>query len=182
MIHPSCSRRPGLTLVETVVVVAIIGVLAGLIAPAAIRVHRMYLRVQCANNLEQIGQGFFTYLNYKGAYPDAALLPSAQPNTPSLPEVFGKARCVDRESSAWRCPADDRYWQKEGLSYEYPAPRFAKLTIDDVQSRGPGRPLRRLATLRLMYDFDYFHGPQDTVHNRNVLYADYHVEDVDPPS
>jgi len=48
------SRRPGFTLLELVVVLAIVGVLIALILPAVVRVRENASRIQSANNLRQI--------------------------------------------------------------------------------------------------------------------------------
>jgi prepilin-type N-terminal cleavage/methylation domain-containing protein len=75
-------ERPGMTLAETLVVVAIVAVLIGLTLPAVQMIREAVNRTRCRNNLEQIGLAIHQLDQVKGE------LPPAWETLPRRPDPF----------------------------------------------------------------------------------------------
>ena len=73
MIDRSQTRRAGVTLVELLVVVAIVGVLAGLLLPAVQAARESARRSSCTNNVRQLAIGVHTYADARSHFPPSML-------------------------------------------------------------------------------------------------------------
>lgn len=163
-------RIGGLTLVELLVVIALIAMLFILLLPAINYVRVSSRRMTCQSNLRQIGLAMQMYLDSQepgAAYPEAAQLPSVTTDLPSLAEVLSDF--TEDNSGVFACPADDTYFAKEGISYEYPL-FLGGTKRKEIEKR------RTYKSTWILFDFEDFHGPPGEIGSRNALYADGHVD------
>jgi prepilin-type N-terminal cleavage/methylation domain-containing protein len=112
--------RAAFTLVELLVVVAIIGLLAGLLLPTFGSAKRDSQATACLSNLHQIGLAVQMYVQESNdILPSCPLLPSQDTN---LAPITATLAPYLPTSAVWLCPGDQGtpgIFATEGTSYEW---------------------------------------------------------------
>lgn len=161
----------GFALVELLIVIIIIGLLAGLLLPVLWRARSSARSAHCKSNLHQLYLALELYRNSNdGTYPHAARLPSLKLN--DLPRIADVLAENAPNSRVFKCPSDKAgYFEREGSSYEYNTRLGGQQVLD-------GRFVDILGETRIPVFFDYedFHGAGGTPGARNYIYVDGHVE------
>ncbi len=171
--------RHGFTLIELVVVVAIVGMLATLLVPGLQRMQERAKSTACAANLRSIGvvvqlfaQDNDNRLPTIEGYPSDPIYDGKQAaEAQTMMEALGPFGLT---AGNLKCPSDKEWFAKEGTSY------FWKPTLDDELVSNPklyGRHGERSIPAQyasICTDFEAVHGPRGKLRS-NRLYLDGRV-------
>jgi prepilin-type N-terminal cleavage/methylation domain-containing protein len=192
-------HRPAFTLIEVLVVVAIMALLAAILMPALKEARRVSKRTVCLANLDQIAKAMRSYLhNNRDTFPtDVARLPSAEPDKRALPDMlmreFGTSGSRTRgtyENKIFLCPEDritktdvaldpiiqqkgPRYYDSQRTSYEWnDLLNGRKLHHRPTIEIYDGLAVSRVPVkdLLLVSDYEIWHGDKNQPRTFNAMY------------
>ena len=149
-------------------------------------------------------QNYVDTQGQRGVFPYAAMLPSITPDRQTLVQVL--APYIETSEAVFRCPSDfgpiygyeaaqadeaeegdepqvveqnyegKNYFEKEGLSYEYPYPRLEGKTRRQLLVNSRGEERYSSSDVWLGYDFEAFHALPGTKGSRNFVFLDGHAQ------
>src|SRR5262245_49566850 len=196
-----CAAIMAFTLIELMVVCAIISLLAGLLLPAITRAKAKAHNIVCVNQLRQLGIACRLYSDdNENRLPSAEVLPT-QPIDPQKPlaricDVLGAyvgRTGTTNSSMVFKCPKDKfDFFSEQGSSYEWNAElnghridetktanvRIVRVIVingETVENTDTNKVLRfPPETTPLLLDYEEFH-PRPPRSGKNVVFMDGHV-------
>lgn len=170
----------GFTLLELIVVIAVVGILFALAVPSVLKTVEVGRAAACMSNLRQLGAGLSAYLGeHEMTMPE--LKAGRMSLSEDLPVIDNTLLRYVRNASVFVCPSDPRFGKESGTSYFWNVALNSQrlggldfLRLTDEHSRIP-----------VLSDKEGFHPYLDN--KVNVLYADGHAtKDLkfvsDPPA
>ena len=169
MRHAPVNKQQGFTLVEILVVIAILGTLAAILVPSMRRMKAAAMSTQCLGKLRNLGMSLNDYFVDHGTiYPEmVSARESREDEEPAMDTVL---RDYVRDEYAFQCPADHKQiFEDTGSSYFWNSlingQRMGNLDLLGLTDKASGIPL--------MSDKENFH--ENVGDGVNILYADGHV-------
>jgi prepilin-type processing-associated H-X9-DG protein len=158
----------GLTIVEILVVVTILGILIGIGVPSFRLMKANARSTLCAGKLRDLGIGLNGYLGDHGMkFP--TLVPARESKEDDVPVLDRELLEYVGDEFAFQCPADHEHFEKTGSSYFWNSlvngQNTSKLQLLGLKGHAAGIPI--------VSDKENFH--EDVGDSVNVLYADGHV-------
>jgi prepilin-type N-terminal cleavage/methylation domain-containing protein/prepilin-type processing-associated H-X9-DG protein len=133
------NEKAGFSLIELIVVIAIIGILIALLLPALANAKARQQRVQCVGNLHQLGIALQTVLSNNHGYP--MLIESRHSGWFLELEIEGLGIAQPPkgfvESGVWRCPVAQWSSKYEGARFSYGYNAYGSLRIGN-NTNSPG--------------------------------------------
>lgn len=141
--HDARLRHRGFTLIEVIVVVAVLSILASIAVPIALQVEVRAQEEAVRAELKSIGEGVFTYFEAQGSLPaslstleTAGLLGSSARGDSVSVDPWGRAYSVSRSGmvmSISSVGADGASGTADDISYDVNAtPLAVKLTLEEM--------------------------------------------------
>jgi prepilin-type N-terminal cleavage/methylation domain-containing protein len=176
-------RRRAFTLVEILVVIAIIAFLAALLLAAVAKARAGAGRARCAAQLHDIGHMLQMYFGEnRNTLPKLNMLPSVRPPLNGYPSLVQLLAPYHRgDTRVFQCPADqirqpvrdapsgfETYFAREQSSY------YWNEDVSIYASRMTD--LKNSGEVRLVQEYEPFHGRAGVSGSMNRLYADLHVD------
>lgn len=163
-------RTVGYTMVEVLVVVAILGLLVGVAVPMSLRMKANAQSTNCVSNLRNIGIGLSTYfLDHGTTFP--VLVSARESKSEDEPSIDQVLLPYVIDEFTFRCPADhEGLFEETGTSYFWNSlvngQKFGNMDLLGLIDKPGGIPI--------VSDKENFH--EDVGDGVNILYADGHVK------